>query len=344
MAKRKRLTPPSPAALQRGSSGVAPMFGGPVPAPPIADVARDAAASAALEDVARHMAEARESGRLVLSLPLDSIDLDYLVRDRLPDAAEAQDGDMAALMASLKERGQQAPIEVVELGDQRYGLISGWRRCQALMRLARDTGEPRFATVLALLRRPDQASDAYVAMVEENEIRVGLSYYERARIAAKAVDQGVFETEKKALLHLFHAASRAKRSKIRSFLTIVRALDGALQFPAALGERTGLVLAKALEADPDLGARLNAALAAGAAADPAAEQQVLQQVLDQIRGADTPDKTGSDTGQKPARQPPQALARDLWMRDHPDGSVTLSGPALTADRKDRLIAWLKADG
>ena len=50
-------------------------------------------------------------------------------------------------------------------------------------------------------------------MVEENEIRVGLSYYERARIVAKAVAQGVFETEKQALQRLFHTASRPKRSK-----------------------------------------------------------------------------------------------------------------------------------
>ena len=91
-----------------------------------------------------------------------------------------------------------------------------------------------------MVRRPDSAADAYVAMVEENEIRLGLSQYERARIAALATERGVFPSEKAALLALFASASRAKRSRIRAFLEIYHALDGALRFPAALPERLGL--------------------------------------------------------------------------------------------------------
>ena len=45
--------------------------------------------------------------------------------------------------------------------------------------------------------------DAYVAMVEENEIRVGLSFYERARIAAKSVEAGVYPDDRAALRALF---------------------------------------------------------------------------------------------------------------------------------------------
>ena len=52
-----------------------------------------------------------------------------------------------------------------------YGLISGWRRLTALQALHAETGEARFATVQALVRRPETAADAYVTMVEENEIR-----------------------------------------------------------------------------------------------------------------------------------------------------------------------------
>jgi ParB family chromosome partitioning protein len=78
--------------------------------------------------------------------------------------------------------------------------------------------------VLAVLRRPDTAAEAYVAMVEENEIRVGLSYYERARVAARAAEAGVFEDASAAIDVLFSTASKAKRSKIRSF---VRDLRGA---------------------------------------------------------------------------------------------------------------------
>ena len=158
---------------------------------------------------------------MVLELPLDAIEASYLVRDRLVMDAD----EMEALKASLVARGQQTPIDVADLGDGRFGLISGFRRLTALQDLAKTGGTE---TVLALLRRPDEASDTYLAMVEENEIRVGLSYYERARIGLKAVEQGVFPDTKKALLSLFHAASRAKRSKIRSFLNVVAALDGAV--------------------------------------------------------------------------------------------------------------------
>jgi ParB family chromosome partitioning protein len=80
---------------------------------------------------------------------------------------------MDALKASLAARGQQTPIEVVELVEGRYGLISGWRRLHAL----RANGAK---TVKAIITAPREVSDAYVAMIEKNEIRVDLSYFERA--------------------------------------------------------------------------------------------------------------------------------------------------------------------
>ncbi|MFD1810536.1 hypothetical protein ACFSHQ_27630 [Gemmobacter lanyuensis] len=119
-------------------------------------------------------------------------------------------------------------------------------------------------------------------MVEENEIRVGLSFYERARIALKAVEAGVFPDDRSALRSLFASASRAKRSKIGSFLTLVRALDGALRFPEAIGERLGLQLAQALEADPGLASRLQLALQAEIP-DAMAEQTLLQRALTPAR-------------------------------------------------------------
>ena len=85
-------------------------------------------------------------------------------------------------------------------------------------------------------------------MVEENEIRVGLSHYERARVAALATARGVFPSEKAALLALFATASRPKRSRIRAFLEIYHALDGALRFPAHLPERLGLALVELVRA------------------------------------------------------------------------------------------------
>jgi hypothetical protein len=241
------------------------------PAAPIAGVVADAANAAALADLSASVARARDEGRMVLDLALDAIAPDHLTRDRLP----AEDAEMATLRESIRLHGQRTPIEVTPLGkDARgplpYGLISGWRRLQALKALHAETGEARFATVQALVRRPESAADAYVAMVEENEIRVGLSQYERARVVALAAARGVFESEEASLRALFATASKPKRSRIGAFVKLFHALDGSLRFPAHLPERLGLALEQRLRA----GGR-EAIAAALAAADPATPEAEL---------------------------------------------------------------------
>ena len=325
MAKRKRLDPFGALPAMEDPSEAAPAAMAALTRPPIADMAGAAAATAAMEEMAATLHAAREGGRLVLSLPLDQIEAGYLVRDRIASDPE----EMAALVESLRARGQQTPIEVAQIGPDRYGLISGWRRLAALRQLAAEGGKT--VSVLALLRKPDQASDAYVAMVEENEIRVGLSFYERAHIAAKAVEAGVYPDDRAALRALFAAASRAKRSKIGSFLTVVRALDGALRFPEAIGERLGLQLAQALEADAGLTTRLRALLAQEAA-DAATEQQWLLRALAPAKSAVT--ETISTEEPVPG----------LRLITHPSGKITLEGPRADSDLRARLIGWLKGQG
>ena len=284
---RRRLAPlPAAADVPRAEhfagEPAAPASGfGPLDAgrPPIARVAADAAGAAALEEMAETLRRARDDGRLALELPLAAIAADHLTRDRLP----AEDEDMAALRESLRAHGQRMPIEVTPLladpaaGGLPYGLISGWRRLVALRTLHAETGDPRFATVRALVRRPETAADAYVAMVEENEIRVGLSHYERARVAALAARRGVFASEKQALLALFGSASRAKRSRIRAFLELYHALDGSLRFPAQLPERLGLALVERVRAEgPE---RIAAAVAGADPRSPEAERALLAELL-----------------------------------------------------------------
>ena len=95
---------------------------------------------------------ARAEGRLLQAVPLEAIDLGYLVRDRLLDPLNEE---MDSLKQSLRARGQQTPVELVALeGAPGYGLISGLRRVTALRQLYEETGEARFATALARLIRP----------------------------------------------------------------------------------------------------------------------------------------------------------------------------------------------
>lgn len=321
---RKRLGGPLPDYLEGAGTPPAPLA-----ALPIAQVAGDAAALAALAEVTEELASARAEGRMVLALPLDAIAEDYLIRDRVAQDPE----EMAALMQSIAARGQQTPVEVVELGPGRYGLISGARRMTALRRLAQETGEARFGTVLALLRRPEGGADPYVAMVEENEIRVGLSFYERARVVMRAVEAGVYESEKKALQGLFSTASFPKRSKIKSFIPVVEALDGVLRFPARIPERLGLRLSKALEV-PGFRDRAIAALAAAAPATAEAEAQVLTGLM-------------RPEGKVVAEDEPllvePAEEEDLRLSAAP-GKVTITGPGVTAEFIAALREWVAARG
>lgn len=338
MAKRKRLIPADPQAADPARApetkamfplGVAPPTRSRVP---IGQVVGDTASAAALEDMSRHLDQARASGRLIQEIPEDQIDEAYLVRDRV-----FQDEDeMRALMESLHRRGQQTPVELVELGPNRYGLISGWRRLTALRQLLAETGEARFGTVLGMLRQPEGAADAYLAMVEENEIRVGLSYYERARIAARAVEQGVYSNEKAALLTLFPTASRAKRSKIRSFLTIYHALDDTLTFAAAIPERLGLRLAKALESEAGLADRLRKKLAQARSETPAAELSCLTETLGKTTSPTSPPPP--QDAEKHISEPGTSRVSLAWS----EGDLVLRGDGVTPEFARRLQAWLSS--
>ena len=337
MAKRKRLTParpdyldettPAPEAKSMFPLGVARQ------SPPIAQVAGSTATQAALEEVTEELRSARADGRLIQALPLEAVDEGHLVRDRLT----ADDHEMSALMASLRARGQQTPIEVVALEEGRFGLISGWRRLTALKALHAETGDARFASVLALLRRPESAADAYLAMVEENEIRVGLSYYERARIAARAAEQGVYPDETAALRGLFASASRAKRSKIGSFMVLYHALDADLRFASAIPERLGLALVRMLKDDPRAVLRIKKALSTHRSATPEDEARILTQALTSTAGKEP--KTPVTESDNAASETIGGVRLDIRKAGT---QLTLSGPDLSEAFLDSLRAWLRS--
>jgi len=310
MAKRRRLdVPPDPFSGGLETKSAFP----PKARMPIAEVAGDTAGRAALEEVAREMTAAEAQGRVIKTLALSDIEIHHLSRDRLV----INDDDMDVLKASLAERGQQSPIEVVAMGA-RYGLISGLRRLIALKALGR-------TEVLALVRRPETAEAAYVAMVEENEVRADLSFYERANIAVAAVGQGVYRTPKDAVAGLFAHATPAKRSKITKFVTLREAIGRSLAFPAAVPEKLGLALATAIEADRTVARRLSEALRKTPPKDAAAERRMLERVL---RAPQTPKRT---TGEE--------IAPGLTLQVK-KGRAVLTGPGVDGGFVEAMRAWV----
>lgn len=322
MAKRKRLT---------AFGMVADTEPTPAPAsvPPVARIAADAASQAALEDLAAELRAARDSGRMVIDLPLPVVEATHLQRDRMYMDPE----DMTSLKASIRDRGQQVPIEVVALTGGRYGLVSGARRLAALTALQEETGDSRFAAVKALLRPFDAAPEAYLAMVEENEIRADLSFYERARLAHEAARLGVFDTPAAAVRMLFQHAPAPKRSKILSFVALHDALGSVLRFPEAIPEKLGLALVKALQADPALQKRLQDQLRGAGADSASAERSLLEAAL-------RPVPVQKDV--EAAGQVQDDIA-GIRMTARP-GRVVLTGKGVTDDFLSALTDWLKSQG
>lgn len=312
MAKRKRLevpTEPLSANLETKSA-----YGASRSRMPIAEVASDTAGRAALEEIAQEMTAAETEGRVVKKLALDKIVDDHLSRDRMTLDPE----EMTALVASLSERGQQTPIEVVRLAGDQFGLIAGLRRLQALRQLGK-------STVLALVRQPEDAREAYRAMIEENEIRANLSFYERANIAFEAVGKGIYPNIKEAVAGLFAHASPSKRSKIAKFVVLREALGSGLRFPTAIPEKVGFALAQAIEADPSLAGRSLKALRKAAPEDAAAERRVLDQAL-----------------QSP-KTPKQVVREEIapgLVLEMKQGRAVLSGAGVDASLLDDLRAFI----
>ncbi len=326
MAKRKRLTP---AMLERTEPTRTSTSESVHVRPPIARVAAETAAEAAFVEVADALTSAREEGRLIVKLSLDAIETAHLVRDRV-----AFDSDeMAALETSLRARGQQVPVEVVALeamdgkvGEASYGLISGLRRVMALKAIGKEE-------VLAIVRRPETSAEAYLAMVEENEIRSGISFYERARLASEAARLGLYPDAAAAIAALFSSASPAKRSKIGSFVRLHEALGGVLRFPAAIPERIGLALVAALDRDIAAAARLTDALTSQMVKDAASERAVLEAALKRLSGRTKPDKS--------PREAPREIAKGVKIQAR-QGRVVLSGAGVTDTLQRDLEAWLAA--
>lgn len=350
MAKRKRLTPANPGGFVEGARAPdtksLPQALGPAP---IAQVAGDASATAALAELAEAMQSARADGLMIDLLPLEVIDARYLVRDRL----EQDQDEMGALIDSIRARGQQTPIEVIRLpapvDGMTHGLISGWRRLTALNRLYAETNDARFARVRAQVVHPETAQDAYVAMVEENEIRVNLSHYERARIAIRAVREGVYPTPRAALQGLYGATTRSKRSKIGSFISLVEAWDTVLRHPTAISEKLGLSLARVLGQEPGFAQNLKTRLKGQPRKTAADEMRVLAAaVADHTAGTapsrapnvsaqpNAPDDLVGDDGSSVALRPGLAL-----RHNRKDQVLELTGSEVTAAFVADLKAWLQ---
>lgn len=354
MAKRRKIAAPSAEDLSR----IEEEFRRETlnrPNPGMAPIAQVSAESAAAQPVvasqdriaqaqnaadASRYRDAAAEGRVIEAVPVDAIQADALVRDRL--AIDPQ--EMTELKSSILAHGLRLPVEIFARREGRtaYALLSGYRRLRAYQELLAETGDATYKTIPALIRDPEALGGSFTAMVEENEIRASLSHYERGRIAVIAAQRGAFASTEEAVARLFAAASKAKRSKVRSFALIFEELGDLLLHAEGMKERDGLRLSGALRAG---GAdRLRRALEAAAPENAEAEWAALAPVVSQIEKGAAPAKTGRPRAAKPQKISELSLPNGVRMRAEKDGGayfVRMEGRAEDAALFEHAIAHLE---
>lgn len=309
MAKRRKLEAPSAEDLSRLEQEfrheTTPR--GPLAAP-ISQVAAETAGAMDLRAEGDRVQAARDrtdaerlrdadaKGLIMADIPLEEIDPDAIIRDRISLSAE----EMNELQISIAAHGLRLPVEVFERSGPgegpRYGLLSGYRRYRAVQQLRGMSGGNAFQTIRAIVRDPQELGGTFGAMVEENEVRANLSHYERGRIAVVASQEGAFVNVEAAVDALFTVASKAKRSKIRSFALIFEELGDMLNYPEALREKDGLKLAQALRAGAE--ARIREALAAGLPGSAEEEWAIIDAAIEAERPPERDPSRGGRPRQK----------------------------------------------
>lgn len=349
MAKRRKLEAPSAADLSKLEADFQGEGAGASSAPPIAQVAGHSAAAMPVvsPDMRAQAAEVeayreKEAQGLVLTeIPLEQINPMEIFRDRTVIDAVAQ----AELQQSIAASGVRLPIEVYPIkardgSEHVYGLISGYRRLLAVQEVYKLTQKPEFATIKAIVRSDAGTQNSLAAMIEENEIRAGVSHYERGRIAAIAAQNGVFSTLEAAVNTLYPVASKAKRSKIRSFALVFEELGDLLEFPENMTEKQGLKLSAALREGHEslFRERLGQAVPESAAE----EWAVLDEV---ITGLETPDVTPAKArGGRPKKRMAGAHHRttgagyDLaWGQEDDAYVIRVKGPQMDRRMLESLV-------
>lgn len=353
MAKRRKLEAPSADDLTRLEAEFRSETSVRAPSvAPIAQVAAEAAnaydprPSQVRADAAKDHADAERlrdvegKGLLIAEIPLDEISADALVRDRVA----LKPAEMEELQLSIAANGLRLPIEVFPLSDHpkgfKYGLLSGYRRYRAMQALRGQGGATRFDTINALIRDPEAMGGTFAAMIEENEIRADLSHFERGRIAVIASQQGAFANVEAAVNSLFPMASKAKRSKIRSFALIFEELGDMLSFPETIKERDGLRLAVALRDGHE--AVLREALAKQTPETAEQEAQLIEAALKRLTRAPRDVQRGGRPRAAKGRE--VALKNGIVLRSAQDGAgwnIRVEGKPIESDLVERVLAEIE---
>ncbi|MGO4917403.1 ParB/RepB/Spo0J family partition protein [Pseudogemmobacter sp. W21_MBD1_M6] len=257
--------------------------------------------------LAHELVRLKKQGLIVDLIPVDDIRTVKLTRDR----STGRDPDLEELKVSIQAIGLSNAIQV-ELTDDGYELVQGFRRLSAYRALFAETGEERYAKIPAGLIAKGEAMEAlYRRMVDENLVRRDISFAEMAQLALSyAKDPETSSaTIEEAIAALYASANRQKRIYIRHFATMLEGIGSHVKFPESIPRALGLQLEKRISNESGAAATIRHALAAAMATTPEAEVDVLraQAVKENVA--------------KPAAPTPTSVAKTTFRHAVPAGTV-----------------------
>lgn len=221
----------------------------------------EAAIRAENDSLAHEFVRLKKLGLVVDMIPVEAVHATKLVRDR----SARVDADLDDLKSSIKALGLSNPIRVEQVGDGRYELVQGWRRLSAYRALFEETGDPAYARIPAgLMAKGETLDSLYRRMVDENMVRKDISWAEMANLArAYTQDEaaGCRDLDQAVNL-LFATANPQKRSYVRRFAFLMRAMESSLEHAEAIPRALGLAVASRIENEAGSAAVLARSLAA----------------------------------------------------------------------------------
>lgn len=303
----------------------------------------EAAIRAENDSLAHEFVRLKKLGLVVDMIPVDAVHTTKLIRDR----SSRGDAELDDLKTSIKALGLSNPIRVEQTGEGRYELVQGWRRLAAYRALYEETGDDFYARIPAgLMAKGETLEGLYRRMVDENMVRKDISWAEMANLArAYAEDEatGCRDLDQ-AVNVLFATANPQKRSYVRRFAFLMRAMESALDHATAIPRALGLAVANRIENEAGAATVLARSLAAVPGRSMEQELAILRSFADagdapavpRTGGAGRPAKRGKTTLRLP-------LAGGEVKCTAAPGKVELrSDLDFSAVERDRLEAAVEA--
>lgn len=269
----------------------------------------EAAIRAENDRLAHEHVRLKKLGLITDLVPVDSISMTRLVRDRTPE----RDAEIDELKKSILAVGLSNPIRV-EQHEDGYELIQGFRRLTAFRELYAETQDARFASIPAgLVPRGETIDGLYRRMIDENLVRRDISFAEMGLLVLRymqdhpeAGDDPLAVSDK-----LFASASRQKRGHIRTFVRLMTHIGHALRFPEAMPRALGTEILRRIDESEGQGAALVAKLEGQGASCIAEDELAVLRAFSEQRlpkqGAGKPSRSQARTSLKLVR--PEGTAR-----------------------------------